>query len=719
MTQGLTRPSWGWKIVASHWVTRLGTQAWALAMPLALLAVSYKEVVDQGVVVATETSVRGAALYMFARYGAKTLLAPGLGGWADSTSDRLLVVRLGVLAQFVSIGSMTTAAAACYLMVAGNAPLSEMSTWQLANISFSDWFVILACVTGVFEVLGSTTVGVAVSKQWLPTLAMSEALPEVDGISRTSKEEREMRSELMASLNADMSRADLFSEVVAPIAAGVAISVAGHGNELGVLACVGLCNLFSYIPEYVLLSQVYDATESLSKGSAHEIIAQPERSSQTLGQMLIGFLEPTRTAWVSFLEHPYGLQAVVASYSLLYLTVLSPHGVLLTAYLASAQVPADALGIFRASGAIAGVLGVSAYSSSLLRSRVSNEGDWSPPSSMYASWMLVSTLGAAISFHAAMDTIQMAGLISFMFFVVIARFGLYGMELGCLELQQKHCDERSRASIGSVEGSLCALFTLLVYTAGLFLPSTTVSDDMPVTSNGFGFEFLVDASVFFVSVACITHILWALFWREEEHPHELVSLSVAAEHSADSLESREISAAAGSAVPVKSRHPHVSQHVPPFVSAPGQFLSEAASKAAQAAGSAEGASASSMWYTFYSRLAREDCERDECEASKAASLEDAGGPPNPAVTVLRQRVEHSHLVYKGPRGLASQFLGAERGARAKQWRLRGLSQPTDSVPRNNRRGSSSVLQTMTRRRHRSVYTSASVSLLRPSWGVRL
>ena len=308
------RPPWSAKIVVSHWVTRLGTQAWALALPLALLAAS-SSASDSGNGSGAgdsvaQVSVQGAALYMFARYGAKTLLAPSLGSWADNTSNRLRVVQLSVLAQVLSIGSVTLVATLGTLASIGGG-YGEQLSWPGSN--FCDWFVVVACVTGAVEVLGATTVSVAVSKEWLPTLAMSEAIPDSQGARRSAEESIQARNKLLASVNADMSRADLFSEVIAPIASGFAISLGGEGNELKVLALVGLCNLLSYVPEYLLLAQVYESSESLQRSRQTENREKStELPQQQLMKGLTRWVEPTRKSWECLIQHPYGLQVVLS-----------------------------------------------------------------------------------------------------------------------------------------------------------------------------------------------------------------------------------------------------------------------------------------------------------------------------------------------------------------------------------------------------------------------
>ena len=290
---------------------------------------------------------------------------------------------------------------------------------------------------------------------------------------------------------------------------------------------------------------------------------------------------------------------------------------------------------------------MSAYSSNLFRSSTSSRrrgtasAKVNSPSGAYALWMLVSTLGAGYAYHQMDVGDPTTSLSIFMIFVVTARFGLYGLELGCLEIQQKHCDEQSRASIGSVESSLCALFTLLVYAAGLFLPPTSIADGMD--SSGLTFRLLVDLSVFFVSCACIIHLAWVTCWQEEQHPHEAVSLVCDSQEGEEAIMEDPSIRLSASAVP----HSHASQHDPPFLQGTQQLLSATAAEAAIAAGQSEAAGNSTLWYTLYSDLIKDDDISGVGVAD--ATVDNDVEPSDMDVRVLKQRVEHTHLVYKGPK----------------------------------------------------------------------
>eukprot|EP00968_Pinguiococcus_pyrenoidosus_P007352 scaffold489_cov259-Pinguiococcus_pyrenoidosus.AAC.30 len=62
------------------------------------------------------------------------------------------------------------------------------------------------------------------------------------------------------------------------------------------------------------------------------------------------------------------------------------------------------------------------------------------------------------------------GIALFAACICLSRIGLYGFDLGLLELEQLIVDERFRSAAGSVENALCALAELGVYAMSIVLP---------------------------------------------------------------------------------------------------------------------------------------------------------------------------------------------------------------------------------------------------------
>ena len=194
------------------------------------------------------------------------------------------------------------------------------------------------------------------------------------------------------------------------------------------------------------------------------------------------------------------------SYGLLYFSVLSPHGVVLTAYLQTRDVSPPALAAFRAAGALSGVAGMGAFRALSTRLGLRRLA------SLHLWLLALAVLCSALSFYATHTagglSVPMA---AFLALVVVSRFGLYGFDLAVLQLQQVHVDEAHRGSVGAVESSLCSLGT-----ATLFVVTLLTS-----TADAHSFDGLVYGSVCFVGSAAVIYSLWVALFHEHEHAHPL------------------------------------------------------------------------------------------------------------------------------------------------------------------------------------------------------
>jgi len=149
----------------------------------------------------------------------------------------------------------------------------------------------------------------------------------------------------LASVNTAMANIDLAAEIGGPLAAGMALLSLG---ESGGFVCVGLANVFTFGVELLLLGRVF---------VHHAQLSAPKPASADDRSAACGPLGGLLAAWPAFLAHPSGVPLLVISYALLYFTVLSPHGVVLTAYLQTRDLSPPALATFRALGALSGVAG--------------------------------------------------------------------------------------------------------------------------------------------------------------------------------------------------------------------------------------------------------------------------------------------------------------------------------------------------------------------------
>jgi iron-regulated transporter 1 len=187
------------------------------------------------------------------------------------------------------------------------------------------------------------------------------------------------------------------------------------------------------------------------------------------------------------------------AYALLWLSVLSPHGVLLTAFLKDGwRTPEWMIGIFRGLGAVFG-LGATVLFPVLLK-RVSVERT----SFIFLAFQTVAILIGLGFFLEGGDV----GRIGFLIAILFSRIGLYGFSLGEMQIRQVEIAPPLRGQINGFASALTALATIGLYGAGAALPST---DD---------FRILVICSVTLVALALFVYWNWL---RRHDHSERVRS----------------------------------------------------------------------------------------------------------------------------------------------------------------------------------------------------
>ena len=470
----------GWRLLLSHVFTKFGSKAWEFATPLMLLYLTYPSLFAP--------AFYGMSIFLF-----KFFLGPYAGTWIDQT-DRLRVVRVGIALQcvgvvvalivifcyvardphnFADVAAASTGAPAANPTAAppGTAPAGARGATSFQGLQVLSLLLLICC--GVLEAVGAMISAVAVKKDWVPTVwAAAESQ--------------------LARLNVAMSNIDLGAEIFGPIVAGLLLDlpVAGLGFVL-----VGLVNVLTFGMELQLLRRVFHANAQLRE--PREAPAAPGANR------LVAALR----AWPTFLRQPPGVPLLVVSYALLYFTVLSPHGVVLTAYLKTRGLPGNALALFRAAGALAGVAGMAAF-------RV---GERLPRVGLRKTCLVqLWVLGAAVIGAAVVYVVEPMGgrgltpsMAAFLGLITLSRFGLYGFDVGLLQLEQLHVDERHRGEVGAIESSLCTLGTGMVFVATLATPSGPAA-----------FGWIVVASCGFVVSGALCYSTWYAFYHEHEHTHK-------------------------------------------------------------------------------------------------------------------------------------------------------------------------------------------------------
>mmetsp|Transcript_18123 Transcript_18123/g.68691 ORF Transcript_18123/g.68691 Transcript_18123/m.68691 type:complete len:410 (-) Transcript_18123:519-1748(-) len=346
--------------------------------------------------------------------------------------------------------------------------------------------LVVVIVAGCIEALGANLASISVKKDWVPCV--------FEGAAATD----------LARVNTTMSNIDLVTEVVAPIAAGFVLQFCATDGELAFLL-IAAANVISFVPEVGLLYWLYCDCERLHYRS--EAVEEEEKVPEAGEPMPVPAAaspKKVENAWMIWMRHPSGLPLLTLSYAALFFTALSPHGVVLTAYLMVEDVSPALIGAFRGAGAIAGVIGIACFT--MLR-----RGKADPPEEgpldvaentiipelrrlnlRFVGFQCLCVVAAACAFtvmkHEDEDErIQNStmthpvapgwvmsgvptGIALFAACICLSRIGLYGFDLGLLELEQLIVDERFRSAAGSVENALCALAELGVYAMSIVLP---------------------------------------------------------------------------------------------------------------------------------------------------------------------------------------------------------------------------------------------------------
>jgi iron-regulated transporter 1 len=416
----------------SRFLTRSGDQAWDFAVPIVLLQI-------------VPGQLRIAALYyLIVRIGL-VLFTPRLTSLID-IKDRKFSVQLGIGLQLLGV---MIVAMSIYVF---SSALQEAASGLSASTILS--FAVL-CIGGILGGLGASYSEILVANDIVPATFDGQALTQ---------------------FNSRLRQVDLFTEVASPIAAGLLLLLTSPQIPFFGFLAVVLWNLISFFPEYLLLCSVLKARPGLSvKGTK----AATQKPTMTI-------LEKIGGGWRVFFQSPIAL--VMLAYALLWLSVLSPHGVLLTAYLKDGlHIPEWQIGTFRGLGAVFGLFATLIFPVAVKKFGL-----------IKASRMFILAQSACVVVALTGLIIgTLGGEMVFLGFILLSRLGLYGFSLGEMQIRQLSIEPSVRGEVNGFASSLTAIATLLLFVGGSLLPSTNQ------------FPVLVWASVFFVLLGAGVFSRWA------------------------------------------------------------------------------------------------------------------------------------------------------------------------------------------------------------------
>lgn len=416
------------RLLLGRLLTKSGDQAWDFAVPLVLL----KIYPDQ---------LRIAALYYLVVKLMSVILIPRISSMIDRL-NRLKAAKFGIVLQLFGV---LIGAVAIYALA--NEALKGMEL--TAPVSLAAFGVLT--LGGILSSLGSTFMDIAIANDLVPSSLSADEL---------------------AKFNSRFRQVDLFTEVGAPVIAGFLLLL--DRPFLMGFFLVAAWNVLSFLPELGILQSIFkDRPDLMDKK-----IQTSELSKKTLLQKLTG-------GWRAFFNEPIALASL--AYAFLWLSVLSPHGVLLAAFLKDGwQLPEWAIGTFRGAGAFFGLL-----ATILFPFVIRKFGLLKGTQGFIVYQALILILGLILFFIPGIS-----GQIGFLICILLSRIGLYGFSLGEMQIRQIGINPNVRGEVNGFANALTGIATLFLYGAGALLPETA------------DFKLLIVASVFFVSIGALTYILW-------------------------------------------------------------------------------------------------------------------------------------------------------------------------------------------------------------------
>lgn len=387
------------KILLSRFLTRFGDQAWDFAIPLVLISLFPGQ-------------LQNVAGYYLVSKIAQFFINPIVLRWIDHL-PRLRVYQLGIGSQTISV-LLTWI---IILLFSQNLLLKSESIFWLIYLSLA--------IVGIVGSLGATLMEISVGYD----LAADQIHP----------------NELPV-FNSRLKRVDLITEVTAPIFAGVLLMIPQmSGWSIG-FSLVAILNFVTFVPEYILLSSIQGIDQKKS-------LQPSELQSNPIQEFKAGFRY--------FKDQSYVVPML--AYAFLWLSVLSPHGVLLAGYLKdSGNISELNISIFRGLGAFFGMI------PTFLFPVLNKKFGLVKTSKILLGFQTFCVLFGAIAFQWGGQN----ALIIFLVMILFSRIGLYGFSIAESEARQLYIPASQRGRINGVGVSLTSFATLILFGIGTLLPQS-------------------------------------------------------------------------------------------------------------------------------------------------------------------------------------------------------------------------------------------------------
>lgn len=418
------------KIILGRVLTRFGDQAWDFAIPLVLI-----KLFPGSLQIA-------AGMYLCLRL-ASLILLPLTSASIDRHS-RMTMTKWGLLSQL--IGVILAGVVILYFQMLKSAGPIEFQSLQFW-IPFS--FLILS---GILGDQGAQIMDILISGDLAPSAIRQ-------------------RDELTL-FNTRMRRLDLIMEVSVPVLAGLLLLLSPPEFPLLGFFLIVFWNMISFIPEFLLLKSIYVINPDLNE-------------KKFAGKISKSIAQNFKAGWDLYFRHPLFL--IMIANSCLWLSALSPHGVLLTAFLTDGwSLPEWQVGVFRGAGAAFGVMATFAFP------LVVNRIGFQRGVLFFVSFQFLTLF---ISYFFFMEASKFSQIM-FLVLMLFSRIGMYGFTLGETQFRQESLEEEIRGRVNGVARSMNGLFNLGIFLLATFLPQMV------------HFHYLVLISCLSIGVAAVLTLKW-------------------------------------------------------------------------------------------------------------------------------------------------------------------------------------------------------------------
>jgi len=431
-----------WRVYAAHCLSTWGDNMWWFAGGVFMLHLQ-------------DDNLRLTAIYGLVIAASVIMFGATIGNWIDRTK-RLTAAKTFLLVQ-------NTCVSLCALLLSG-----FMGYKDEIDESYKYYGVIIVSILAIILAsiarLSSSGVNIIIQKDWIVVIANED-------------------TDKLAKMNSILRTIELTTYMLAPAAGGLLFTYIGY---IGTGIFIAVWNIVSVCLEYTLLILIYRRHPKLGS------IKKQEDDNRNEDEAKKNVIKDTIDGWKTYMTHP--VRNAGLGLAFLFMTVLGFDNITY-GYCLLQGVPHFTLGILVGISALIGVLGSLAYPS--IRARVGIErtgligmfllistsslaviSAFLPGSPMNLNLFIENTISqgnstASIEFSSLTFEEfykKYSSVTVFLLGIILARFGLWIVDLTVNQILQERVAEEKRGVINGVQDSLNNSLDLLKCVLVIILP---------------------------------------------------------------------------------------------------------------------------------------------------------------------------------------------------------------------------------------------------------